>query len=493
MASCFWVALLLIYVAQAVDATPWSWRAAQQSVNTPTEYQHAIDQTPQIFTAALEDLQSLESQPLCHRTAALFLIDDCQILNGKDEASVLTDAGPQIRDFVDSYAASLAICDLERGSFVIPPACDKFREAELAKAATTHGRHRIHATAAEIGACLTGLSKLDSTWNTWVSYRHKALRFCEVARRENEKDVAWEKLEKLEQTISSKITDDIQRSSAGLTEILEQAAAIQQFFVSLENQTHRQMKDVVEQGTKAVLHMSSHAKDGVATVDALLEPSLNLAMQLAQQIHRSSNRIAEVEKRQEALEEGMKRLVAVTTDLAVQNNAQIAGLANASRHTSQIVESLENAALAVSTLQEVSLALSRDAYQSDSRRGLFNMWPLAICPSAILILGSYGLQPSMVRNLGLLALGEVLGGAIWVAQTGTNGKKQRFESMLAEMLGNKSDWAKASNDKSENVPTLVSEELRVRKRRAHQDTGAKPVKDGQYQEQKETSEKGDES
>lgn len=135
---------------------------------------------------ALHELHELESEPLCHRIAARLLVNNCQLLEGHDEATVLVDSGRLLRDFVDFYAASLAICDLERGSFVIPQSCSKFREPTLATLTSSHG-FRLHVSTLEIDNCLHGLAKSDAAWNTWVSYRHKALRFCEAASAESEK------------------------------------------------------------------------------------------------------------------------------------------------------------------------------------------------------------------------------------------------------------------------------------------------------------------
>ena len=123
---------------------------------------------------------------MCHRTAARIIANDCQILEGKDEASVLTDSGRQIRDFVDSYAASLAICDLERGSFFIPAECSKFREESLGRLPVSQ-QHDLHVSTEEIDACLTGLGKSHSAWITYHNYHDQALRFCEAARADNEK------------------------------------------------------------------------------------------------------------------------------------------------------------------------------------------------------------------------------------------------------------------------------------------------------------------
>lgn len=118
--------------------------------------------------------------------AARLLVNNCQLVDGKNEATILTDSGRQVRDFVDSYAASLAICDLERGSFTIPKECAKFREPSLSQIAVRNDL-QLHVSPREIGLCLSALATSDAAWSTWVSYRHKALRFCEAARADNEK------------------------------------------------------------------------------------------------------------------------------------------------------------------------------------------------------------------------------------------------------------------------------------------------------------------
>jgi len=145
--------------------------------------------TTYAFAVALDELQGLESEPFCHRVAARLLVNNCQLIDGKDEATILTDSGRQVRDFVDSYAASLAICDLERGSFVIPRECAKFRENSLSQIAI-RSHPQLHVSEKEISFCLAALAASDAAWSTWVSYRHKALRFCEAARGDNQKGKA---------------------------------------------------------------------------------------------------------------------------------------------------------------------------------------------------------------------------------------------------------------------------------------------------------------
>lgn len=140
------------------------------------------------YASALQELESLESQPLCHRIAARLLVNNCHLLHGQDETIELADSGRLTRDFIDAYAAGLAICDLERGSFAIPRQCAKFREPALANVQIAKTPY-LHVSTVEIDNCLQGLAQSDSSWNTWISYRHKAVRFCEIAKTDNEKGI----------------------------------------------------------------------------------------------------------------------------------------------------------------------------------------------------------------------------------------------------------------------------------------------------------------
>jgi hypothetical protein len=137
-----------------------------------------------VYTKALKDLQELESEPLCHRVAARLLVNNCQVLDGKDEATVLTDNGQIVQDFIDAYGASLAICDLERGGFIIPKRCNKFREPTLARI-PAHSQIGLHVSTEEINECLRDLGLSESMWSTWQNYRHKTFGFCQAARADN--------------------------------------------------------------------------------------------------------------------------------------------------------------------------------------------------------------------------------------------------------------------------------------------------------------------
>lgn len=196
---CFRIGMIVVLLVAVVDiAAAFGWESKPKGstgnrngldarpIRSSSQLLHADRGPLTSYEVALQELQQLESEPVCHRTAARLLINNCQVLDGKDDATVLTDSGRQIRDFVDAYAASLAICDLERGSFEIPRECESFREPVLNQFSPGETAF-LHVSSQEIDNCLTGLGASDSGWNTWVSYRHKALRFCEAARADNEK------------------------------------------------------------------------------------------------------------------------------------------------------------------------------------------------------------------------------------------------------------------------------------------------------------------
>lgn len=139
------------------------------------------------FNTVLKSLEELQGQPLCNRIAARILINNCKLVDGKDYASIHTHSEHQVRTFMDMYSVSLALCDLDRGSFKIPPACAPFREEALIRVSINTDKPRLHVDDAVVRSCLAALGEEHSLWITYMSYKEKALQFCEAARRDNYK------------------------------------------------------------------------------------------------------------------------------------------------------------------------------------------------------------------------------------------------------------------------------------------------------------------
>lgn len=127
------------------------------------------------------ELKRLEEEPVCHRVAVQLLMNNCQGVEETGEGDYQLEGNQLQRHHIESFAASLAICDLERGRFVIPYACTPFSSSGLRRASRDVGS-KLKVSPDQVGACLEALGQDHSHWNTWLSYRDKALLFCRASR-----------------------------------------------------------------------------------------------------------------------------------------------------------------------------------------------------------------------------------------------------------------------------------------------------------------------
>ncbi|KAK1989091.1 nuclear membrane fusion protein Kar5 [Colletotrichum cereale] len=446
-----------------VDAFSWGGNEGRSSLLRSLE-EHTVDPSitvqdrsrlPNIYAVAMQELQELESEPLCHRIAARLLVNNCQLLDGKDDATVLTDSGRQVRDFVDSYAASLAICDLERGSFVIPSSCAPFRERSLVNIPDS-SIPRLHASPQQIDSCLSGLAKSDSAWNTWVSYRHKALRFCEAARADNEKaqsirlhqrltevlsklsegveqeleahlrainiratettdqlrrmipDIEHlrDKLQDLDRTISQDMMQISQASNSVMRDGLEDAQSLHQLLGILLKTVMSNNAEVATSQEMALATIRERTDSEVAVVMSAIATAAASSASLQSLMELSHLRAVELAGRQEHLEKGLVRLLDITEDLSSKYESHTEKLDLAQQISGDLLETLDNMVISTSEVRN-----------SLGYRASWTSWlPYVICPAASLLMGSYGLPPSAVRNIGLIVLGEIAGFVISYAQ-----------------------------------------------------------------------------
>ncbi|ROW13508.1 hypothetical protein VPNG_04426 [Cytospora leucostoma] len=448
-----WFGLLL-----AKDALSLGW-GIQKGVKTaprhhlnlsPYEILQSSSTPSDVYTIALHELQDLESEPLCHRIAARLLVGNCQLLDGKDEATILTDSGRQIRDFVDSYAASMAICDLERGRFDIPSACERFREPVLVQLPHSD-QAQLHVTAHEIDNCLSGLASENSAWSTWVSYRHKALRFCEAARADQEKAqniLLYQRLTKVLAKLTHSVEVEIQKHMENLEIRLQKASdaveglepeidRLRNKLARVEDYVSYDLEHALKKSGDSIntgLHDATNLQqllavaiqtilDGTSHVAAIQESSVQLAKQneegmdrwsasmataaatvmaLGNQIESSRLDLQGLSARQQSLAEGLDRLTSVADDLSSKHEDHSHALDEAKNKADEILDTLQGVAVSATIIEEAS----HSYFQGIGIRG----WvPYIVSPIATLLLGSYGLAPSALRNLGLVALGEVLG------------------------------------------------------------------------------------
>ncbi|CCC06625.1 unnamed protein product [Sordaria macrospora k-hell] len=437
----------------------------------PSDLLRESSRPPNIYAVALSELQELESEPFCHRVAARLLVNNCQLVDGKNDATILTDTGRQVRDFVDSYAASLAICDLERGRFNIPAQCAKFREPALSQIAI-RDKAQLHVSSHEIDHCLSAMKSSDAAWNTWISYRHKALRFCEAARADNEKEGVEDELHKRMDQLDLRTQESIKnldnltpqidklrdglamvhdylatdvgavlrRSSASLHDSQQQAEDLQKLLNILLTGVLDGHSKVAHAHEHALQQVSVRANDDIGALVAVVATAAASTTALQQQIELSNQQAAALARRQDNLEQGMDRLLAVTETLATKYEDQTQRLQQASNITNEILDILEDTAEAASLVNESFLT------GAPSR----SWWPYLVCPTASLVMGSYGLPPSAIRNLALLALGEVAGFMVSSYEQ-IAGALQSFEGPLYSSI-----WQVAVNTTANTTASIPS-------------------------------------
>lgn len=143
----------------------------------------------EIFTKAITELKRFEHEPLCHRTATKVLLNNCQNLEEISEENYDLLSERLQRQHVESFALSLAMCDLERIKFAIPDSCRAFGSKAL-NLAFESGSAGLRVSSEQVGECLEALGRDHTYWITWTSYRDKALLFCRAARIDIDKDQA---------------------------------------------------------------------------------------------------------------------------------------------------------------------------------------------------------------------------------------------------------------------------------------------------------------
>ncbi|KAK0708205.1 hypothetical protein B0H67DRAFT_332900 [Lasiosphaeris hirsuta] len=449
-------AMLLALIALLLPcAEAFSWRADRRIaiVNAKPAELLQPTPTPSIYDVALNELQQLESEPLCHRVAARLLVSNCQLVDGKNEATVLMDSGRLISDFVDTYAASMAICDLERGSFQIPTECTKFREPALSQIAMKDELPHLHVTHKEIKLCLSALGTSDSAWGTWISYRHKTLRFCEAARIDKEKDqniLLFQRLTKLLSKLTTGVEAELQkkmddidqraqqtfenldrlspqvdqlrhglervetylardlektlrRSSESAQDSLQQAEVLQQFLVALFSRFQESNTQLVSAHEQSLQQMAQRSNDDIGALAAIVASAVISTNALQQQIERSNQNAEVLVQRQDILEQNMGRLIATTEKLSTNHEHHRLMLSQAKNMTLEVLDTLEETA---SKAESLNRSLLVDAMKA-------SWWPHILYPAGFLLLGSYGLPPSAGRNIGLLVAGEVTAFLVW--------------------------------------------------------------------------------
>ncbi|CAK7270251.1 hypothetical protein SEPCBS119000_003992 [Sporothrix epigloea] len=152
---------------------------------------------------------------------------------------------------------------------------------------------------------------------------------------------------------------------------------------------HEQSMEMVVRSTDSQLgHLSSALQSAIASTVAL-----------EQKIEYSQLQAANLATQQKSLDEGMVQLASITQSFMTNMSDHTRLLNQANNLTNGMLDTLAATAAATSTIQNALAGYGERA----------KWWPLVVCPMVSLVMGSYGLSPSVVRNIGLLTLGEMVG------------------------------------------------------------------------------------
>ena len=155
-----------------------------------------LDGQSEIYSQALQLLESMQSSPSCDRLAASRLLTSCQSIDEEYPSSEV--ALDKIKSI---YSAQLAVCELKGAGLAIPPHCDGIVPTESAKEngrffavwsergrgteppSSDHG----NVDDQQLNRCLKSLESKPQWWTSYSNSRQNALVMCRAARVDIEK------------------------------------------------------------------------------------------------------------------------------------------------------------------------------------------------------------------------------------------------------------------------------------------------------------------
>ncbi|KKK25888.1 hypothetical protein ARAM_004250, partial [Aspergillus rambellii] len=150
----------------------------------------------EIFTEAIQLLESLKSSPSCNRIAASKLVTSCQSIGRKPDTPFESTTFLALETVRSLYAARLAICEIDGAGISIPPPCLPVNISPT----TSKGIFRFSAKYKPktgdtdpiprelLQPCLRALESRPQWWTSYSNSRQNAVIICQASRAENERE-----------------------------------------------------------------------------------------------------------------------------------------------------------------------------------------------------------------------------------------------------------------------------------------------------------------
>ncbi|KAL8736820.1 MAG: hypothetical protein Q9166_000186 [cf. Caloplaca sp. 2 TL-2023] len=221
----------------------------------------------QVYTNAIQVLETLRVSPSCNRLAASTLIHSCQSIDGSK-----SDPEGSLEDVKSIYAAQLALCEITDAGSRPPGSCEPFmpsNPAQLGRKFTGSFKQldtAVIALKGKLGFCLQALESRPQHWTSYSNNRQNAVIMCQAARIDLEKD----DLIKLHKSMIN--------TTAGANSALGQAVAAadeavvkqKQFGQELEHFQQRLMQDLGASKANTQSYLGSLKK----TLDSTLQNAI---------------------------------------------------------------------------------------------------------------------------------------------------------------------------------------------------------------------------
>ncbi|KAM3079462.1 hypothetical protein ACMFMG_005893 [Clarireedia jacksonii] len=374
----------------------------------------------ELYASAMLQLKRLEEEPICHRVAAQLLMSNCQGLENINQKEYDLYSGRIQRHYVESLAASLAICDMERSSMVVPDACESFRLPSLLRA-SQEGEGKLQITQDEVGVCLEGLGKNPSHWLSWTSYRDNCLLICQVARSDIEKDqsiLLQKRLVEIMEQFTANLENDLHDLNRHMA---DHARTAESYFEGIYSRAEA-LKNKVEGAFEIISTEASGITSSMKSilgsfgdiqrmmhtvVETVVHSHAEMAAAQEQALVATSgtakSRMEDINALASNTEASFERL-----NYAIRFEALSIGINNMTALINEHAETLEQASFTASNIQENLGKAAMGALDSVGELALDYSLRL-LSPLLSLYVGNYGVSASSTRNIVLCIGGYGIG------------------------------------------------------------------------------------
>ncbi|KAH8816172.1 hypothetical protein F5884DRAFT_775233 [Xylogone sp. PMI_703] len=395
----------------------------------------------EIYTKAVMELKRLENEPLCHRTATKVLLNNCQDLEEINEENYELHSTRLQRQHVESFALSLAICDLERIKFAIPSSCEPFGSVALGLASEGE-QSGLRVSSEQVGQCLEALGRDHTYWITWTSYRDKALLFCRAARIDIDKDQIISLHKRLVKVMAefvhgaeselehfrSRMARESHTASSYFEEMKKQASSIsskvQATFDSLSNEL-KHLQDGLRTSFKSAVVSNREfeelvknafqvALDATSKMMATQERAMDIVQVNAQS--RTEMILADMEN---AMADRFNRTFDMFENSLLKREEELRAIFEL-KYQSLVSSIITQTSLIHNQSKMILENHERLLHSQKSLRHYNETWarymiPIS-CAILALITGNYRLAPTFSGNISLLALGSIAGWVVILAR-----------------------------------------------------------------------------